>query len=42
MGLGQVQGVSAEGQQEAKSLHFNKTSYNNLTSKYTPQNLAWL
>ena len=34
--LGQVLGVSEEGQQEAKSLHPHKTSQNTLTNDYTP------
>ena len=41
MGLVQVLGVSAEGQQEAKKLHPHKTSDNTLTNNYTPpQNLT--
>ena len=36
MGLGQVLGVSAEGHQEAKSLHPHKTSDNTFKNNYTP------
>ena len=41
MGLVQVLGVSAEGQQEAKSLQPNKTNQNTLTNNYTPHR-TWL
>ena len=36
MALVQVLGVSAKGQQKAKSLQPNKTSHNTLTNNYNP------
>ena len=39
MGLGQVLGVSAEGQQKPQSLHPHKTSDNTLTNNKTPLEL---